>query len=874
MRKVTIWLLFATIFIFLSCSRETLVENKRANGDILLFNIGETIPGQMKIKIEENGDIDEVLNQFTPEYGVTAIRRVFPDGGRFQKRREKAGLNRWYAISFDPQIHVTKASNALKKIKGVEHVEYVRRAKPASVEYPFNDPYLGRQWSLFNDSTQHEFVRGCDINVLPAWEITTGSNDVIVAVLDEGVQYDHEDLAANMWRNEAELNGTAGVDDDENGYVDDYYGYNFTTAGGIHMIGGIIPGDHGCNVAGIISAVNNNGVGIAGIAGGDGSGNGVRIMTCQIIENNIAAYTDVAFVYAADNGAVIANNSWGHGSGGDDSTMDESLQDAIDYFIEYAGMDENGNQEGPMAGGLVLFAAGNDNTHVGYPAKYEKVIAVAALNANYKRSLFSNYGKDIDISAPGGENRQSPYTSIYSAFAKNSYGGMPGTSQACPHVSGVAALMVSQFGGPGFTNEMLKDKLLKSTRPIDEYNPTLVGQLGSGIVDAYLAVSDSTSSHPDMVKEVFATANSNQITLKWLVTKDGTGKALGYNVYYSSTTLKDLNIDQPLPESVVKANIPTGNLNVGDTISFTTPNLEFNTMYYFRIDAYSSTNRHSGLSAQIEKESLENNRPVIKPLAGTSFVLKNHEVKEAEFELFDADRHTLTSKLTGDIRAATLSTSNNKAIITFKGNSAPAGDYKVYLTVSDPYSSSDPLEISYKITENHAPVAIKQFDNLVLSSKSEVATYDLTKYFEDEDGEPLTYKVTSSSASTVVNTTIEGNTLTISGNWLGSTTLTVTATDLEGKSASASFDVLMRDGTQEIDLYPNPATDYIYLRTSEDQSAKVVISTLNGGVIFSETVTISPFAPAKIDVTTFAPGSYKMIIEMSGKTISRNFVKL
>lgn len=874
MKQPLIYLLFVSLFAFVSCVEEKFTENKvEAHQEFDIFNLGDVAPGVISVKLQENADIDEVINQFSPEFGAVSYRRTFPDGGRFETRRRSAGLHLWYQISFNPDIHVTKASSTLSHLKGIQYVEYVKEYKTKSYTFPFDDPRFAQQWSFYNDGSRNGYIPGCDINVIPAWEINTGSKDVIVAVFDEGVQFDHEDLAANMWRNEAELNGTQGVDDDGNGFVDDFYGYNFTTAGGHHMIGGIIPGNHGSNVAGIIAAVNNNGVGVAGIAGGDGSGNGVRIMSCQMIENNTPAFVAEAFVYATDNGAVIANNSWGHGSGADDTKMDRSMREAIDYFIENAGMDENGNQEGPMAGGLVIFAAGNDHSAVGYPAKYEKVIAVASIGADYKRSSFSNYGADIDISAPGGDNSGN-HSNIHNAFANNSYSGMAGTSQACPHVSGVAALIVSQFGGPGFTNEMLKDRVLKSTKSIDEYNPTLVGLMGSGIIDAYMALRDSTSTPPEKVNELFATTESNKITLSWLVTKDDSGKALGYYLYYSTATLKGLDIKDTLPANVVKVNIPTGSLNVGDTLSFTTPELEFNTMYYFRIDAYDNTNNHSGLSEEVKQETKENHIPVIKPLNGTSLELKYHEEKKLEFELFDEDGHTIFCELTGDSKAATITTNENKAIVTISGRFAPAGDYKVYLTAHDPYSSSDSLEISYKIAENHAPVVIKQFDNLVLSSKADIATYDLTQYFKDEDGEPLTYRVISSAASTVVNSTIEGNTLTITGNWLGNTALTVTAADLEGKSASASFEVLMRDGTQEIDLYPNPTTNYLYIRTSETQSAKVVITTLNGGVIFNEIVPIDPFDPAKIDVTTFAPGSYKMVVEMSGKTISRNFVKL
>jgi serine protease len=152
--------------------------------------------------------------------------------------------------------------------------------------FPFNDPFFSKQWHLYNDgSLSNEFIAGADINVTDVWKYyTTGSNRVVVAIVDTGVDISHPDLVNNLWVNEAELNGIEGVDDDGNGIVDDIYGANF-----INYTGTIRVEEHGTHVSGIVAATNNNGMGVCGVAGGNGSEEGVRLMICQIMDsyNNI-----------------------------------------------------------------------------------------------------------------------------------------------------------------------------------------------------------------------------------------------------------------------------------------------------------------------------------------------------------------------------------------------------------------------------------------------------------------------------------------------------------------------------------------------------------------------------------------------------------
>ena len=462
------------------------------------------------------------FDELCERYNVTGMERLFADNGCAERTR-KAGLDLWYIIRFEGSAE--QVAEDFGEIAGVNHVEIPRRItkvggmsrksgtpwrklmalpKAAPSNYPFNDPLFGGQWPLYNDGTINANAQaGADINVLPAWEKTAGRSDVIVAVVDEGVEYTHPDLAGNMW---------SGI------------GKNFCDRDNDDITWGE---GHGTYVAGTIAAVSNNGIGISGIAGGTGGGNGAKIMSCEIFHPTDGHYdansnaTADAIKYAADNGAVICQNSWGYAAGALSydqwSSADRATKEAIDYFIRYAGMSPDGEtQTGPMAGGVVIFAAGNEYSRLAsYPAAYDACISVASISCTYEAAWYTNYGSTVDICAPGGgdeanfvnlisydegynlstipTNLQNGDSFVYTyangetetktidyVSSTVGYGYMMGTSMACPHVSGVAALIVSQFGAPGFTNEQLKEKLFSTARDIDSYQGTIYNSWDRG----------------------------------------------------------------------------------------------------------------------------------------------------------------------------------------------------------------------------------------------------------------------------------------------------------------------------------------------------------------------------------------------------------
>ena len=184
-------------------------------------------------------------------------------------------------------------------------------------------------------------------------------------------------------------------------------------------------GNHGTHVAGTIAAVNNNGLGVCGIAGGDNINDiaGVRIMSCQIFEDDRQASGASAIKWSCDNGAIISQNSWGYD---DIDYLPASDKAAIDYFIKYAGLDENGNQVAPMQGGIVIFAAGNENKNFSSPSSYSEVIAVTSISGGFERAYYSNFGDWTDIIAPGGDYKKGNAMQVYSTLINNQYGYMQG----------------------------------------------------------------------------------------------------------------------------------------------------------------------------------------------------------------------------------------------------------------------------------------------------------------------------------------------------------------------------------------------------------------------------------------------------------------
>ena len=493
---------------------------KDVNGDVN-SNIS---PDHKIINVSENAASGRLLVRFaTPvqEFSIEGVDlRIEP----LFVASSDAKLSRWAIAHFDESLELIDVARKIAADSNVERVEFdviMKRIKSERVpmpmsrteptraeELPFNDPELSWQWHYHNDGyISEDSTPGADINLLNAWKYTTGDNRIIVAVCDGGIMADHPDLADNMWVNKREQFGLTGVDDDGNGYVDDIHGYNF-----VNDSGNVTADAHGTHVAGTISAVNNNGYAVCGIAGGTGNGDGVKLMSIQIFENDEGCYSHQiarGFEYAANNGAVLINNSWGFGPGdystdGEFEDWDSVLKNAIDYFEQKASLN------GVMDGGLAIFAAGNDTYHTAnYPGAYHKYICVSAMAANFYAAYYTNYGPGCNITAPGGDSLYASTLCISSTSTteRDGYEYMQGTSMAAPHVTGCAALALSYALKQGYTltSEELKGLILTSVHDIDQYQTgsryifnwntgayesialePYKGNMGSGYIDAHL----------------------------------------------------------------------------------------------------------------------------------------------------------------------------------------------------------------------------------------------------------------------------------------------------------------------------------------------------------------------------------------------------
>ena len=640
------------------------------------------------------------LDRVNQKVKAVSMTRVFPYAGKNEAKHKAFGLDLWYDVHYEASgMKLAQARNLFRSAEGVSYAQRIPLYKPiggerflevspaavakaakAASTMPFNDPLLNDQWHYNNDGHIAGTKVGADANVFKAWETgVTGSKDVVVAIIDGGFQVDHPDLKDNVWINTAELNGKPGVDDDGDGYVDDIYGYNF-----VINSSDINAHSHGTHVAGTVGATNNNGIGVCGVAGGSDGKGGVKMMVCQVFDSRASssAVADfgAAIVYAADRGASIAQCSWGASVAGDE---DKSVTEAVNYFTKNGGGDK-------MNGGLCIFAAGNNGEEGDYyPGCLDKVVAVGSMAPDGSVAYYSNRGKWVDVTAPGGLEDNGQQYGVLSTLPNSTYGYNEGTSMACPHVSGIAALILSKYGNKQFSNETLRTLLTTSVNDLYTQNPEYEGLMGSGYIDAYKALQGKEGSVPEAVADFTVTASHDNALIEWVI-PETEEKSIDHHVIYYSTeafsATDDLN-------KLSSATVDTKFKYSGDKMSYEVEGLKASTKYYFAIVAYNRWGKASAVSPI--KEATTNAGPKVqvdqKNLSMTVDATKASTV-EASFNVKNAGEGVLKYQLTTATTRATMSTSarnlkpNPGQVLPFSGTVSPtlakrnavaSSDYKV-----------------------------------------------------------------------------------------------------------------------------------------------------------------------------------------------------
>jgi hypothetical protein len=415
------------------------------------------IPNVIVIKFSNNYQISEnTLNSSNPQLnkhlntsGILSLKKIFSSESVNLKKSVPINLTNIYLASYQSDKSPGEMSKLVSTWPGVEYAE-PKRYHYIIQEIP-ND-------TLYSIQSAYYAV----IEAPQAWEIIKGEQgSTIIAIVDGGTEITHSDLSDNIWQNQAEINGITGVDDDDNEFIDDYYGWNFANQSGDPTGLSGLPNnsDHGTQTAGIASAVTNN---INGIAGTSWNTTIMGINASDEESDRVISYGFEGIVYAAENGADIINCSWGSLGG-----YSYFEQEVIDYATSL--------------GSIVIAAAGNnssDQSH--YPSSYNNVLSIAGTTVNDDRYSSTNYGPDVDLAAPA--------VNIYSTKRNNSYGFASGTSLAAPMVAGAAGLVKTQHP------DLLGLQAGEQVRVTVDSLPGEEGQLGRGRLNIYRAVTESSPS--------------------------------------------------------------------------------------------------------------------------------------------------------------------------------------------------------------------------------------------------------------------------------------------------------------------------------------------------------------------------------------------
>lgn len=891
------------------------------------------VPGEAYVKLVEGGSdsassLSSTLHSSVPltRSGNLKMEPVFDISGEYAPAMRREGLDRWYKITFDKGIDVQSVIDALKTDESVEIVHgglqvvqnklnYTAYHEPVSAtrsgDFPdvnngysaFNnaDPLLRKQWHYSNEGMREGFVQGADINLFEAWEKTTGDSRVVVAIIDSGIDTTHPDLQGSMWKDK-----------------DGHYGKNFLDNNYT-----IDPGFHGTHVGGTVGARSNNGIGVAGVAGGDGNTNtGVRLMSCQIFGpdrpdgTSQAATTDQiaqSFIWAAQNGALIANCSWGfpwnpqkHFNSEDyknefaqASTL---IQAGIDFFIKYAGNDSNGNpkSESLMSGGVVFFATGNDfarDVEIA-PASNPLVIAVGSFTPDFTLARYSNTGTWVDVLAPGGvvdeHIEKGILSTVPTAFGnikigdvmgnkylypgQTQYAFANGTSMATPHVTGIAALMVSHFGkqGGGFTNKELRKRLLGAIKAQSlekaSKDVALKGKMGVGFIDAGYALSEPEKTAPKKVEEIkVLEANYYDAKISWTVTADEdavTQTAFAYDIYLNDSETAELSNRTDVVYSHEK--------KTGESLEYQFKELESDKTYYVSVVARDrSGNRAAAASVRL-KTKLNHAPQIMNPFTEKLFILDTRPFYKYSFKVQDQDPdQTWTHEVSNLPKGVTLlrNGENLDLAILVDGQ---VGTYSFDITLTDNLRGKRVEKVEYEIVKHYAPRLIAEIGDVSFFEDDRPMRIELKDLFEVTPGLGQPKFEVKSNNKEVAEANIDNREVVVTPRKRGTATITIIVDDGQKKSHT-TFQVRVTDksASDVHALYPVPAHSYLkILMRSDVEKVDVTVTSVRGEVLISSTLEVKQKQrEATLDIDRLAPGVYNLIVKSERTTSKRTFIK-
>lgn len=875
----------------------------------------------------------DLLDTYLRDVGANKIERIFPFAGKDEHRQRAAALNTWYSIAMDRTA--TRGTRAAAKHQLETIADYAEPAYHAVLESPeyisddgdsetqankgkyFNDPLYDKQWNLHNngnignytDATGKRIISSiahADINAEAAWRQTTGDPSVVVAVVDGGIDIHHEDLQESIWINKNEIPDN-GIDDDNNGYVDDVYGYNFTEDNAL-----ITPTRHATHVAGIIAARNNNGKGISSIAGGNGNPNtGVRLMCCQIFKNNPNYNPSdkhspetigtgdrnreaAAIVYGANNGAIISQNSWGY-----DRVMKQTpqvIKDAIHYFNTYAGGDKT--DKPLMQGGLVIFAAGNDATSApSMPSAESSVVSVSSFNPDFSASWYTNYGSWTDISAPGGSKPVNglyplqdgqPTSAILStvpattAHPNGGYAYMQGTSMATPHVSAIAALIVSKYGNARFTAKQLRERLLTGVRPMD-YNKYLTetyrNSMGSGYADALVALTDydhDTTPTAPLFLVNRAKPDYGKIRMAWTSKNNGANGSLQKYVLYCSkhpvTTANRANKD------VIAYNIPAQFAKENQAIQYTVTHLDNNTKYYFGILAEARNGHQSSLTVLPNSiATLNNTPPQITPdTESERITLAGNDTRDITLCIEDHENHKWTVAFSTVDKLRIVHTKSG-VNIHIEAKQYMPGVYPVTVSARDELGAKSSYRFIIEVVADKIP-SMKTQARKIRLRLGERRQIDLREITDDEDVNSVKYELMNSEEQGKDVLVKDGRMDVVGSTW-GQRQIHIKATDKHGQSGTMAFDVFVYRNEGIYSLFPTITSGMLYLKVGDtiDGHVKWQIRNVAGKLVKANAFDTSSLDADKrtytMNVSSLTVGQYTLYITCQGKTYQEMFVK-